>query len=133
MIGAYPITLADLMAIADAAADLDGLKQFYVDRPDKMTELAARSAQLHGIAERAAGAHAVVIYAPEDGAQYLDYDRVKAFFADKLAGDFQGHGRFESAFFHTVRMCYEQGLRDGRNAQGKQPATTNAMRDENNG
>jgi hypothetical protein len=109
----YPVNMADLISIADAAADLDGLKQFYIDQPDKQAELAARAVQLHEIVTRAAGAHDVAIYAPDDGPQYLDYDRVKAFFAEKLAGDFAGRGRFESAFFHTVRMCYEQGLRDG--------------------
>ena len=111
----YPVSMADLVTIADAAADLDGLLLFYAapDQPDQLAGLASRPEQLHDIVERAAGAHSVVIYGPEDGKGFLDYDRVKAFFADKLASDFAGRGRFESAFFHTVQMCYEQGLRDG--------------------
>ena len=109
----YPVNMADLINIADAAADLDGLKQFYVDQPDKIKDLAHRVEQLHTIVDRAAGAHSVVVYAPDDGNGFLDYDRVKHFFADKLASDFAGRGRFESAFFHTVQMVYEQGMRDG--------------------
>ncbi len=66
----YFITLSDLVNIADAAADLDGLKQFYVDQPDKMAELAARSVQLHDIVERAGGEQAVVIYGAADNAPH---------------------------------------------------------------
>lgn len=62
----YQVDLADLMNIADAAADLDGLKQFYIDQPGKMAELAGRAAQLHEIVERAAGADAERIYGPAE-------------------------------------------------------------------
>lgn len=43
----------------------------------------------------------------------LDYSEVKKFFADKLAGDADGIGRFESAFYWTMRMVYERGVSDG--------------------
>jgi hypothetical protein len=49
----------------------------------------------------------------------LDYEEVKEFFAKKLAEDFKGRGRFESAFYHTVVRAYKQGLADGA-----QPAST---------
>lgn len=35
------------------------------------------------------------------------YERAKKCFADKLAADFAGQGRFESAFFHTVKMVHD--------------------------
>lgn len=43
----------------------------------------------------------------------LDYLKVKQVFADKLAKDADGIGRFESAFYHTMKFVYEQGVTDG--------------------
>ena len=43
----------------------------------------------------------------------FDYDKAKRFFSYKLANDLEGQGRFESALYHTVRMIYEEGLKDG--------------------
>lgn len=43
----------------------------------------------------------------------LDYTEVKKRFADKLASDGDGIGRFESAFYHTMKFVYEQGVEDG--------------------
>lgn len=43
----------------------------------------------------------------------LDYLEVKKFYAEKLAKDFAGTGRIESAFYHTIRMVYEKGVEDG--------------------
>lgn len=40
----------------------------------------------------------------------LDYEEAKRFYATKLAEDVEGHGRMESAFFHTIRYAYEKGL-----------------------
>ena len=37
----------------------------------------------------------------------LDYELVKKTFADKLAQDFAGQGRFESAFYHTIHFVYD--------------------------
>jgi hypothetical protein len=37
----------------------------------------------------------------------VDYEAVKKFFADKLAADFAGQGRFESAFYHTIKMVHD--------------------------
>lgn len=62
----YPVTLADLADIADAAADLDGMRQFYVDRPDEQRQLAARAERLHAIVERAAAHDAHLIYGPAE-------------------------------------------------------------------
>lgn len=42
----------------------------------------------------------------------LDYDKVKRFFADKIANDWLGHGRFESAMFHTAEFIHEMGRKD---------------------
>lgn len=46
----------------------------------------------------------------------LDYNEVKKFYAEKLQEDFNGTGRVESAFYHTMRMVYLKGVEDG--AQG---------------
>lgn len=43
----------------------------------------------------------------------LNYTEVKEVFADKLAHDLRGTGRFESAFYHAIKFAYEQGLNDG--------------------
>lgn len=40
----------------------------------------------------------------------LDYEYAKRFYATKLAEDVAGHGRMESALYHTVRYAYERGL-----------------------
>lgn len=47
----------------------------------------------------------------------LDYLEVKKVFADKLANDADGIGRFESAFYHTMKHVYYHGVADGRNAE----------------
>lgn len=44
----------------------------------------------------------------------LDYNEVKRFYADKLAQDLDGMGRVESAFYHTMKMVYGQGVEDGQ-------------------
>jgi len=64
---AYRITMADLVNIADAAAELDEAKRFYVDQPDEQKRLAQRVEQLHDMVERAAGAGAEGIYSVADG------------------------------------------------------------------
>lgn len=43
----------------------------------------------------------------------LDYTEVKKVFADKLAHDAEGIARFESAFYHTMKFVYNQGVADG--------------------
>lgn len=43
----------------------------------------------------------------------LDYNEVKKFYAEKLAEDFDGTGRIESAFYHTMKMVYLKGVEDG--------------------
>jgi hypothetical protein len=40
--------------------------------------------------------------------QPLDYEQVKRYFAEKLASDFAGQGRFESAFYHTIKYVYDR-------------------------
>ena len=37
----------------------------------------------------------------------IDYEAVKKHFADKLSADFAGQGRFESAFYHTIKMVHD--------------------------
>lgn len=65
----YPVNLADLITIADAAAELDGMRMFYVDRPDEQARIATMVGQLHGLVERAAVHDAVLIYGhAEEGA-----------------------------------------------------------------
>lgn len=47
----------------------------------------------------------------------LDYLDVKQFHAKKLAEDAEGGGRVESAFYHTTRFIYAQGVADGRSVR----------------
>ena len=108
----YPVSLSDLITMADAAAELDGMRMFYVDRPDEQQRISRIVSGLHDIAERAANHASGLIYQEDDGG-CLDYDAVKKYYFDKGASDPFGRGRFESAFFHTVRMVYELGLRHG--------------------
>lgn len=63
---AYPVSLADLINIADAAAELDAMKTFYVDQPDQQNMIAGRVDQLHNIVQRAAAHDADLIYAPSE-------------------------------------------------------------------
>lgn len=60
----YTVTLADLIDIADGAAELDGLRMFLVDQMERVAE---RVARMHDIVERAAGQDAARIYADDDG------------------------------------------------------------------
>lgn len=47
----------------------------------------------------------------------LDYAAIRKFYfdkgAEKCAADPTGQGRFESAFFHTIKLAYEIGVKDG--------------------
>ena len=63
----FAVTLADLIAIADAACELDATQAFHVDQPDQQAIIRRRVEQLHDIVERAAGQHAARIYAESDG------------------------------------------------------------------
>lgn len=42
----------------------------------------------------------------------LDYERAKDFFWAKLADDRHGHGRMESAFFHTAQWIFKHGCHE---------------------
>lgn len=67
----YPITLADLVLFADAAAELDALNGFVAARGDAPIEEVARVKdmveRMHDAIERVAGTDAGEIYAPDDG------------------------------------------------------------------
>lgn len=115
---AFAVTLADLTLFADAACELDAYKDMLHALPDEHRRVVAMVADLHAAVERAAGAAGALIYAPDDDSGFLDYDAVKRFFAEKLATDFSGRGRVESAFFHTVQMAYAQGLKNGAGRTG---------------
>jgi hypothetical protein len=108
----YPVTLADLTHIADAACELDAYKDMLADKPAEQARVQALVGILHSLAERAAGAACDLVYQPESGPM-LDYEAIKQFYFAKGAADFSGRGRFESAFYHTVLMVFEQGLRVG--------------------
>ncbi|MCK9386061.1 MAG: hypothetical protein M0Q15_15740 [Nevskia sp.] len=60
----YPASLADLVNIADAAAELDGMRMFYVDRPSEQDRISRVVKQLHDMVERAAALDAALIYGP---------------------------------------------------------------------
>lgn len=40
----------------------------------------------------------------------MDYEAIKRFYAEKLIEDLQGHGRMESAFFHTCGYVFDKGM-----------------------
>ena len=63
----YRVTLADLCEFADCAAELDSMRQFYVDQPGEQARIAGHVERLHNIVERAAAQYAELIYAPGDG------------------------------------------------------------------
>lgn len=50
----YSVDLADLQLIADVACELDGMRRFYVDRPDEQQRIAALAARLRDMIERVA-------------------------------------------------------------------------------
>lgn len=60
----------------------------------------------------------------------LDYSDVKRFFADKLANDPDGIGRFESAFYHTMKFVYGKGVQDGQESCKAQPNDISNIRIE---
>ena len=98
------IDLADRMLLDDAADQLMVCTQFYVDQPAEQQRLRAMYLRIKELVEQAAA---------DPRTQPLDYDMVKQYFAEKLAADFAGQGRFESAFYHTIKFVYEraQGVR----------------------
>lgn len=42
----------------------------------------------------------------------MDYEAIKRFYAEKLIEDLQGHGRMESAFFHTCGFVFRMGMQE---------------------
>lgn len=62
----YPVSLADLVTIADAAAELDGMRMFYVDQPVEQDRISSLVQRLHDMVERAAAHDAVLIYGPDE-------------------------------------------------------------------
>jgi hypothetical protein len=106
----YPVDLSDLALFADAAAELDGHKCYLP--PTDAARIAGMVKRLHDTIERVAGAASGLIYQDGDGPM-LDYEVVKAFYFAKGASDCTGRGRFESAFFHTIQMVFEQGIKAG--------------------
>lgn len=62
----YPVSLSDLMLVADAACEMDCYKD-HLTGAERERVLALRDS-LHDLAERAAELDAVLIYGPEDEA-----------------------------------------------------------------
>ena len=60
----YPVSLADLVTIADAASELDGMRMFYVDQPVEQDRISSVVQRLHDMVERAAVHDAVLIFGP---------------------------------------------------------------------
>jgi hypothetical protein len=109
----YQVTLADLIDIADAACHLSGYQMMLVDNPSEQTAVRTYEHKLHEIAARASGRAEPLIYGNADGTQMLDYEAVKKYYFEKGAADHRGHGRLESAFYHTIVMVFEQGMKAG--------------------
>lgn len=108
----YPVGLDDLMLFADAGCELDSYKDTLADNPAEQARIVAMVERIHDTVERVAGVAGGMIY-QDEAAPLLDYDAVKKYYFSKGAGDCAGRGRFESAFFHTIRMVFEQGLNAG--------------------
>jgi hypothetical protein len=108
----YPATLHDLTLFADAAAELDGFKGRLTDNPVELARITTLVESMHDTVERIAGAASGMIYPGDDGPMF-DYEAAKAFYFAKGANDYAGQGRFESAFYHTLRMVFEHGLKVG--------------------
>lgn len=66
----YPVNLADLITIADAARELDAMRAHYVDQPDEQQHIGRRAKQLNDIVARAALGDAVLIYGDTQDAQH---------------------------------------------------------------
>ncbi|MDP1925737.1 MAG: hypothetical protein Q8K57_13265 [Thiobacillus sp.] len=58
----YPVSLADLVNIADAAAELKHLRMFYIDHPSAQDRLANLARKLNDMVERAAVHDAALVY-----------------------------------------------------------------------
>lgn len=65
----YPVSLSDLVEIAEAASDLDDMKCFYVDQPAVIAQIKKRVDCLHAIVERAAGFDQALIYGVPEGSE----------------------------------------------------------------
>lgn len=61
----YPVNLADLCSIADAACWLDGYKMHLTDQPDDYRRVTALVERLHNLVEHAAGMDGHLIYGEE--------------------------------------------------------------------
>jgi hypothetical protein len=125
----YQVTLADLIDIADAACHLEAYMSMLVDNPSEQAIVNGYVRKLHDISTRSSGSAEGLIYASSpamqlppgsrftyckpDGSQMLDYEAVKEFYFEKGAADHRGHGRLESAFYHTIVMVFEQGMKAG--------------------
>ena len=102
----YKVTLSDLIDIADAACHLEAYKNMLVDNPSEQASVNGYVRKLHDISTRASGRAEGLIYGNADGTQMLDYEAVKRFYFEKGAADHRGHGRLESAFYHTIQFVY---------------------------
>lgn len=64
----YQVNLADLILFADAAGELDTLKNYVdLERPEETQRIGTLVERMHDAIERAAGADGCQIYAPDDG------------------------------------------------------------------
>jgi fructose-1,6-bisphosphatase/inositol monophosphatase family enzyme len=104
----YQVTLADLIDIADAACHLADYQNMLVDKPAEQAAVRMYETKLHDIAQRASGNADVVIYGKKDGSTALDYAAIKTFYFAKGAAE-----GFESAFFRSVLMAFERGMKVG--------------------
>lgn len=68
----YTVGQADLITIADAACELDGMRQFYVDQPSEQERIARMVSSLHNLVERAAEHDTKLIYGPAEGMTPLE-------------------------------------------------------------
>lgn len=63
----YPMHIADLELFADAAADPDTMRQFFVDKPDEQTRISRMVERMYDAIERAARIDANLILIRSDG------------------------------------------------------------------
>lgn len=62
----YPVSLADLMLFADAAAELDAYKDTLTDKPAERARIIAMIFLVHSAVERAAGLDEALVYGVDE-------------------------------------------------------------------
>ncbi|KVW92636.1 hypothetical protein [Thiobacillus denitrificans] len=74
----YRVDLADLIHIADAAAELDAMRAFLIDQAGEQQRIASIVKRLHDLVEKAAGQHAHAIYGKPQHAPAREHEAAQS-------------------------------------------------------